>query len=908
MGGLLVGPMSLDLLAQLQSTLGSAFTIERELGGGGMSRVFVATETALGRRVVIKVLPPELTAELSAERFRREIQLAAQLRHPLIVPLLSAGEAGGVLYYTMPLVEGESLRARLVREGALPVRDVVRLMRELADALAHAHSRGVVHRDIKPENVLLEGSHALVADFGVAKALSAATAGDSGTTAAARATATGVLLGTPAYMAPEQAAGDRTADHRADLYALGLVGYEMLAGRPPFAEHTPQRLLAAHLVEAPAPLARLRPDAPPALAELVMRCLEKDPARRPQSAAEVLAALEAARTPSGEQAIPRATPRRRRIRTAAGTVVALLLVAVALVAAYRTRPRAELERPVLAVLPFDNLGPAADAYFADGLTDEVRARLASVAGLRVIGGTSARLYKGSAKSPREIARELGATHLLTGTVRWDRTAGGGGRVRVSPELVRAADQATVWAEPVEGPLGDVFAMQARVAERVAAALDVALLGRGRGVNAPPPTTNLAAYDAYLRGLAHSAGPNRFSAPARRAAIEAFEQAVALDPRFAAAHARLAMAYLTEREFGYDSGGMVEKARASVTRAIALDSTLVESQLARGSYLNAIEDPDGAYRAVQAARRIAPGDAAVQMSLGLASENVGRLEEAVSHYRSAERLEPRWADPPGQLAGAYDRLYRHEEAIRAREREIALAPSPSLAWTRTSQAASYLLWRADTAAARRELEQADDPQLVDLLVRMPTPFFTGRAIWPSVMPRAVLLARDTITRAAYIRGDWGTPDLYHLMKARHFALTGRPERARAHADSAIALIEPALRRGPGTGVLLDLFTPQSTLAEAYAYAGRPADAARVIDQYVEARRRRPNKSALNLPYGLVTAAYVDVLIGRRDLAVARLDEALRLPSGQFVSRALLRADPSWAPLRGHPGFERLIAGG
>src|SRR6476660_5444088 len=254
-----------------------------------MSRVFVAEETGLGRPVVIKVLPPDLAASLSLDRFRREIHLAASLQHPHIVPLLSAGQAGELLYYTMPLVEGESLRARLRRDGELPVPEATRILRDVADALSYAHRHGVMHRDIKPDNVLLSDGHALVTDFGVAKALDEARQSSL--------TSTGLALGTPAYMAPEQAAADPHTDHRADLYALGVLGYEILAGRPPFTAPTAQAVVAAHLLQAPTPLTDLRPSVPPALAALLMRCLEKRPADRPQSAAEVLHALEAPTTP-----------------------------------------------------------------------------------------------------------------------------------------------------------------------------------------------------------------------------------------------------------------------------------------------------------------------------------------------------------------------------------------------------------------------------------------------------------------------------------------------------------------------------------------------------------------------------------------------------------------------------------
>lgn len=277
-----------SLRDQLQAAVGGTYSLGHELEGAGMSRVFVADETGLGRRVVIKALPPETAAGVSLDRFKREIHLAAKLQHPHIVPLLTAGKAGELLYYTMPFVDGESLRARLEREGELPVQDVVRVMGDVLRALSYAHQQGVVHRDIKPDNILLAHDAAVVADFGVAKALSAAT--EYGTL-----TSAGVALGTPTYMAPEQAAADPAVDRRADLYALGVVAYEMLAGRPPFTGR-PQQVLALHAAEAPVPIQRLRPNTPPALATIVMRLLEKRPADRPQSAEEATRALEVAGT------------------------------------------------------------------------------------------------------------------------------------------------------------------------------------------------------------------------------------------------------------------------------------------------------------------------------------------------------------------------------------------------------------------------------------------------------------------------------------------------------------------------------------------------------------------------------------------------------------------------------------
>ncbi|MDQ8165077.1 MAG: serine/threonine-protein kinase, partial [Gemmatimonadota bacterium] len=292
--------MSQQIRDQLQATLGSAYTLERELGGGGMSRVFVAEETALRRKVVVKVLPPELTAGVNVERFNREILLAAKLQHPHIVPVLTAGETNGLPYYTMPLVEGESLRARLSRGGALGITEVLSLLKDVARALAYAHERGIVHRDIKPDNVLITGGSATVTDFGIAKAISASRTQASGETL----TQVGTSIGTPTYMSPEQASGDPDTDHRADLYSFGCMAYELLAGRPPFVESAPRRLLAAHMGEKPRPVTEFRADTPPMLAELVMRCLAKEADDRPQSAGDLVRVLETVTSSGGSTAMP----------------------------------------------------------------------------------------------------------------------------------------------------------------------------------------------------------------------------------------------------------------------------------------------------------------------------------------------------------------------------------------------------------------------------------------------------------------------------------------------------------------------------------------------------------------------------------------------------------------------------
>src|SRR5436309_11467539 len=337
------------LLAELRAALDSTYEIEGEIGGGGMSRVFEAVERALGRRVVIKVLPPELTAGVNRERFRREIQFAARLQHPHIVPLLTAGQVGDILYYTMPFVEGETLRVELDRGGRLPAARVLAILQDVVDALAYAHSRGLVHRDIKPENILVQRTHALVTDFGVAKAISAALPGTAATTV-------GVAVGTPAYMAPEQLAADPAADHRIDLYAVGLLAYELLSGSSPFAGSSPQQTLARQLTERPTPPHIQRADVPPELSAIIMRCLEKEPAARFATAEELLQALGQVRiTSSGVRAITRtleidltrAGPARRTLIVAGGIALAVALAGVAY-AFWRPAPRVAAAPSLLA--------------------------------------------------------------------------------------------------------------------------------------------------------------------------------------------------------------------------------------------------------------------------------------------------------------------------------------------------------------------------------------------------------------------------------------------------------------------------------------------------------------------------------------------------------------------------------
>ena len=488
-------PHMAELSERLQTVLGNAYRLEKELGGGGMSRVFVAEETRLARRVVIKVLPPDLALEMRVDRFNREIQLSASLQHPHIVPLLAAGGADEILYYTMPFVEGEPLRTRLSREGELPVRDAVRILADVADALAYAHARGVVHRDIKPDNVLLSGHHAVVADFGVAKAVSQAKT-ESGLTSV------GVALGTPAYMAPEQVAGDPNIDARADIYAFGAMAYEMLTGRSPFAGMAPHQMLAAHVTEPVVPVTDRRPTLPPALAQLVMACLEKNPADRPQTAQEILGALEVMGTPSGSVAVTSPiTTVRHALRRPRNRVVAILVAVVILAAGiWALRPAAPipLDANRVAIAPFEVLAGPDLLLWREGLVDVLSRSLDGAGPLRTVSPTLVVRQWGSRRAEPGQARVLGR---LTGA----GTVVYGGLVAAGSDSVRLT--ATVYDVDKGQSIAEIERRESsNRMDRLADSLTVAVLrelGRSRAIGtvrtASLGSSSLPALKAFLEG-------------------------------------------------------------------------------------------------------------------------------------------------------------------------------------------------------------------------------------------------------------------------------------------------------------------------------------------------------------------------------------------------------------------------
>ena len=544
-----------DLRARLEAGLAGTYRIERELGGGGMSRVFVAEELALGRHVVLKVLPPDLSAGLSTDRFRREIKLAAGLQHPAIVPLLAAGDAGELLYYAMPFVDGESLAERIARDGRLPTEGAAPLLRDLADALAYAHRRGIVHRDIKPANILLSGEHALVTDFGVAKAVSDAT-GEMALTG------TGLAIGTPAYMAPEQVAADPSADARVDVYAFGVVAYEMLAGRSPYGDLSPRAMLAAHVSQEPIDLDSVAPGVAPGLTRLVMRCLSKDPAQRPADGAAVLSELAAV------AAVP--APRRgaglRRRRAAVVVGAAALAVAAWLFQGPRGATRA-LDPNLVAVFPFRVSG--APAELGEGLVDLLAARLTGEGGPRAVDPQSA--ISAWSRSPdrneadaSRLAVRFGAARAVIGSI----VATGGERISVTARLIDAVSRRPLAPETVDGPTDSLAWLVDRLAIR--------LLARSSGeTEARLPDLTSRSPDAIR---AYLAGQAAYRRGAYAEALELYERAIATDSSFAlAALAAAAAAHWITEDSRRDAAMAV--AEANVGRLSPNDRLLLRLRAA-----------------------------------------------------------------------------------------------------------------------------------------------------------------------------------------------------------------------------------------------------------------------------------------------------------------------------------------
>jgi eukaryotic-like serine/threonine-protein kinase len=886
----------------LRDALADRYTLERELGRGGMAIVYLAQDLRHDRPVALKVLLPELAATLGPERFQREIRLAARLQHPHILAVHDSGEAAGRLWFTMPFVEGESLRDRLRRERQLPVDDALRIATEAARALDYAHQHGVVHRDIKPENILLttDGS-TLVADFGIARALGADDDGGL--------TRTGLAIGTPAYMSPEQAAGDRALDARTDLYSLASVLYEMLAGEAPFTGPTAQAIAAKRLTEPPPSVRATRPTIPAAVDEAIRRALAPVAADRFGTAGQFGQALhlQSATTastaaapdttmasPTTEGPRPASTPpsRRRNLPVAAVALTAGLLIGGGLLFAWR-RTASSGESPsgtrVVAVLPFDNLGDSADAYFADGVSDEVRTKLAQVAGLEVIARGSSIEYRRTTKRPTEIAHELGADYLLSGTVRWEK-AGGASRVRVTPELVDARPGQAArsrWGQQFDASITDVFQVQADIATKVADALGVALADSARRELTTKPTENLAAYDEFLKGEAASQGMSVRDPAALRRAIGFYERAVGLDSTFAIAWARISQA--SSRIYGNSvpDPALGERALLAAERARRLKPNDPLVYRAFGAYY-AIVHPISVDRSVaeyEQGLRLFPDNAQMLAALASNELSLGRWDSAATRLARATLLDPRSVSVAVLLADIRTQLRQYASADSAADRALALAPTNvSTSWQKVLVA----LARGDLDGARSVIRAATRQIDPGALLAYFATYQDLYWVLDDAQQRQVL----ALPPSAFDddRANWG------IVRAQLYHLRGDRVRTAIYADSARIALEEQSRAAP------DDAQRHAFLGLALAYMGRKAEAVREGQRGVDLLPISRDSS--NGPYYQLQLARIYLVVGEPEKALDQLEPLLRIP--YYLSPGWLRIDPTFDPLRSNPRFQKLVA--
>ena len=616
-----------------------------------MSRVFEARDVSLGRTVVIKVISAELAAGVDADRFRREIQVAATLRHPHIVPLLSAGEADGILYYTMPFINGESLQQRLQRAGPLPVPEVVHLAEEVADALDHAHRQGVIHRDIKPANILLEDEHAIVADFGIARAVRQATG-----RAETMLTVTGLVLGTPHYMSPEQGGGD-VVDGRTDIYSLGCVLHEMLAGSPPFEGATAQQIILQHFVKDP-PLIT-RDDMPGGLREVLTRTLAKDPEQRYASAAELRNDLRSLETRHLPTSLP-ASLTTRELRSAPRTPT----------------PSVPTSGPIdsLAVLPFDS--PAAgtdDEYLADGITESILNKLTRVSGLRVVPRSIVFRYKRREIDIPVVAGELRVRALVTGRVRQR-----GQTLHVSAELTDALSESQLWGDRISRSAEDIFAVQEEMATEIVKSLRLRLSAEEKQELMRRYTEDSVAYRAYLRGRYQW---NKRTRDGFLRAIAHFQEAIDRDPSYALAYAGLADAYNVLGYYNYlPPREAYTKAKAAATRALDLDESLAQAHASLG-YTRLFFDWDwsGAEASFRRAIELDPTYASAHQWYAWCLLVMRRMDEMIEAMRTALQLDPLSLIINAHMGYAFFWAGRFDEALEQLARTQALDPDFALTY-------------------------------------------------------------------------------------------------------------------------------------------------------------------------------------------------------------------------------------
>jgi TolB-like protein len=867
-------------------TLGH-YCIVDKIGEGGMGEVYRAHDEKLDRDVAIKVLPEAVTQDAERlARFETEAKAVAKLTHPYILDVYELGDHEGRPFMATELLEGETLRERL-EGGVIGWRKAAEVCASIAEGLAAAHGAGIIHRDLKPDNVFLTSDGRVkILDFGLARDVTAATPDETHSPTVSRYTDPGAVMGTAGYMSPEQVRGE-PADARSDIFALGSVLYEMATGSRAFARDTAAETMTAILREQPGDFDVTDGDVPPELRRIVIRCLEKNPEERFQSARDLAFDLRSIATQTGAMGTrqPAGAGRLWRWVAVGGLVVAVTVVSVWQFAPSSDQPAPKEAIPRIVVLPFENLGPPEDEYFADGLTSEIINRLAVVSGLEVISRTSAMRYKDTDSTIPQIGAELEVDYALEGEVRWEREAEGHGRVRITPQLIRVATDSNLWSERYDRVLEDIFAVQSDIAEQVIFQLQATLLEPERRAIEARPTDNMEAFQAYLLGAQYrwSSAEERH----QRLTVEMLERAVELDPEFALAHAALCEAHSRLYHYRYDfTSERLETARVSAERALQLQPGLPEGHRALGWYYYwGFRDYDAALEEFALAAGGLPNDANLLSGIFFVSRRQGQWDEALKTLEIWRRVDPQSYTQAIEESESFRLLRDYSKAEEEIRRAIAIAPDLPDAYH--FGALNYVLWDGATDRVRRLLESAP---------RLDSPYLEHQSLLLDLYdrtPESALAHLQSASIDAFSLDYWYLPR--ELLEC--ICLTAMEERQRAEATcaSAVELLEGEIEARPHD------YRLYSALGHAFALLGRKEEAMRAGKQAAELMPA--SKDSLVGPILAIELAKIYSRVGQHDNALDLIEELLSIPSD--LSVGLLRLDPVWDPLRDHPRFQALL---
>ena len=873
------------------TTFVSRYEIIEELEKGGMGKVYRVFDSKLEEEVALKIIKPEIASNGdSIDRFSNELKFARKVAHRNVCKMYDLGEKDGTHYITMEYVPGESLKSMIGMMGQLSAEQVVFIAKQVCEGLAEAHRSGVVHRDLKPSNIIVDREgNVRILDFGIARSLEAKNI-----------TGPGVMIGTPAYMSPEQVDA-KQADRRSDIYSLGVILYEMIAGRVPFDGDTALSIALKHKTEKPLDPMEFNAQMPLELSRVILKCMEKDKVKRYQDAKELLSELGRVEDEisTAEREVPKKKPitlksvkvtLRKRWMMIAALFAVVVVAGMAILYSGIKRPMLPTEATLLVVLPFENLGPPGDEYFADGITEEITSRLAALHGLAVISRTSAKQYKKTDMTTQQIGDELGVAYVLEGAVRWDRSAEGNGRVRVTPQLIRVSDDTHLWVERYDRVIKDIFSVQSEIAEEVAKQLDLTVLEPERRALYEQPTDNLEAYDYFLKGKEHEYKGWSYSDDHEfDLAIGDLEKATELDPDFALAYVQISLIHSRMYFFGDNrTNQRLVKSRAAVDRAFELQPDLPEAQSALAFYyywgLLDYDRAEETFKLVQKAQPNSPPEL-----LGYIQRRQGKWEQSLSILENAFKLNPRHFQLAYEIGLSYQGMRNYQKAEEWFNRALSL--NPKRLTPRLGKIGTYVFSKGNTEEALSLLETLPQHKLTDYMW-----LTLGRLDrnYQEVLDRLAFLSYDSFEgQHFYFHKDLTFAAVYHAMKEWSLMKT--------RAESASIALEKAVRENLGDPRF------HAALGLAYAYLGRKAEA---VQEGNHAVKMHPvSKDAAFGPCYILNLARIYTVIGEYEEAIDLLEYLLSIPSAEFlwqsVSIPLLRLDPQWDPLREHPKFQRLL---